>query len=76
MNQIYTDETFIQFYYHECDLFETLEIEHALENDAATFEAYHGIKEVLDSLSSITYSPSQQTIRQIMKYSKILAVEC
>ena len=76
MKQIYTDETFIQFYYNECDLFETLEIEDALENDAAIFEVYHGIKEVLDSLSNISYSPSQQAIRQIMKYSKILAVEC
>ena len=70
MTQIYTEEKLIQYYYAECDLFETLEIEDAMSNNFDLYETFHYIKEGLDTLPTTTFSPSNKTIFNILQYSK------
>ena len=70
MGRIYTEETLIRYYYSETDLFETLEIEHALEEDIDLRFEFGMVKDTLGLLNTPLYSPSQKTISTIMAYAK------
>jgi hypothetical protein len=70
MDKIYTEFKLLRYYYCETDLFETLEIEHALEEDIDLKYEYKAISESLNQLNDISYSPSQSSIQNILDYSK------
>jgi len=41
MTHDYTENNIIRFIYKECDLFEKLEMEFAMEDDSTLLESYH-----------------------------------
>ncbi|MBK8701402.1 MAG: hypothetical protein IPN29_18395 [Saprospiraceae bacterium] len=70
MTRLYTEETLIKFYYGECDLFETLEIEHSLENIPTINQEYAKLYTEILALSFPKLSPKQSTIDRILAYSR------
>lgn len=74
MTQIYTEQNLLLYYYRETDLFDTLEIEDALENDDHLLEMYLELKFTLDDLSTLVLSPSKNSIQNILNYSKQTAI--
>jgi hypothetical protein len=75
MTQIYTEENLIQYYYKESDLFETFEIEDALENDEVLLHKFMGIRLILDNLpAEASMHPSRKAVNKILEHSKNLSV--
>ncbi len=72
MNKLYTEENLIAFYYNECDLFTSLEIENAIENNIDVNQDYAGVYGQILNLDSIKFSPSTKSINNILKYSTAL----
>ena len=71
MDKSYTELSLLRYYYHETDLFETLEIEHAMDEDIDLRFEFKMMKSLLDELPSTTImSPSSQSIDRILAYSK------
>lgn len=73
MDIVYTELNLLRYYYSECDLFETLEIEHALDEDVDLRFEYKMLKASLDGLSQPLFSPSKKTIDNILNYSKTVS---
>jgi hypothetical protein len=69
MTHTYTDQQIIRFIYSECDLFEKLEMEFAMEDDSTLLETYHELKEGFDALPRVTFSPRKSSIDAILAYS-------
>jgi hypothetical protein len=72
MNKFYTEENLIAFYYQDCDLFTTLEIEHTLETDVEANNQYVEIYESIMKLDELKVSPSKKSINNILSYSTAL----
>ena len=75
MKQMYTDLQLISFFYHESDLFETLEIEHALEENPILRDQYEDLVQelsYLDTLTNTTLSPCKAVVSRIKLYSQLL----
>ncbi|MBK9737279.1 MAG: hypothetical protein IPO92_20945 [Saprospiraceae bacterium] len=70
MKHNYTDVQLISFLYNECDLFEKLEIEFAMEDDSTLMETYAEMKQGLKVLPSVLFSPKKSSIDAILAYSK------
>lgn len=70
MNILYTDETLIQYYYGECELAETFEIEHVLENDVDHNNHYASIYSQIHDLKKSNKGPSVSTLNKILAYSR------
>ena len=70
MDQIYTELKLIKFIYGECDLFETLEMEFALEEDYLLRERYYELLDETSMLFSACMSPSDNTVQRVLEYSK------
>lgn len=70
MDQIYTELKLIQFIYGESDLFETLEIEFALEEDYFLRERYYELLEETEILNAACLKPSDFSIQNILAYSR------
>lgn len=60
----------VKFIYGECDLFETLEVEHALEESADMRTELTQLKKTLAVLKNTEYSPGKKSINVILAYSK------
>ncbi len=71
MNILYTEETLIQFYYEECDILETIEIESTLESNLDANLQYADVYEHLLLLKSDILSPSKKSIDNILKASLV-----
>ena len=71
MDRIYTELKLLRYYYSETDLFETLEIEHSLEEDIDLRFEYKMLVETLNELPKAKYTPSQSSINNILAYSKV-----
>jgi hypothetical protein len=69
MIQHYTENNIIRFIYKECDLFEKLEMEFAMEDDSTLLESYHELKEGFNTLPKVTFSPSKSCLDYILAYS-------
>lgn len=69
MEQGYTVNKLINLIYGECDLFEQLELEHAIEHDAALSEQYRTLMAAYKSLHKVTFSPRSSTIAKILSYA-------
>ena len=70
MKHNYTDVQLISFLYNECDLFQKLEIEFAMEDDSTLMETYTEMKQVLKVLPDVLFSPKKSCIDAILSYSK------
>ncbi len=70
MNILYTDETLIRFYYGECDVPDTFEIEHILESDVNHNHYYSCIYEEIQQLQKEKKGPTASSLDKILAYSK------
>ncbi|MCB0648102.1 MAG: hypothetical protein KDC49_15640 [Saprospiraceae bacterium] len=72
MAEIYTDQKnmLVKFIYGECDLFETLEVEHALEENKAFKAEFLKLKKSLALLKNTEYSPGKKSMNVILEYSR------
>ncbi|HPN70618.1 MAG TPA: hypothetical protein PLZ32_13920 [Saprospiraceae bacterium] len=72
MTKIYTHQKnlLVQYIYGECDLFSTLEIEHALEENESLFREFQKLKKIKNQISKVKVSPSQKSIQNVLSYSK------
>ncbi len=73
MDRIYTELNLLRYHYAETDLFETLEIEHALEEDRSLKNSYREMIETLKLLPPKRLSPSQKSLNRILDYSRLPA---
>ncbi len=74
MTHNYTENQIIKFIYKECDLFEKLEMEFAMEDDSTVMESYQTLKSGYDNLSRVKFSPRNATVDFILKYSSLPVV--
>jgi hypothetical protein len=68
MTHGYTENQIIQFIYKECDLFEKLEMEFAMEDDSTLLESYKELMVGYNNLPKVTFSPKKSTINAILAY--------
>lgn len=69
MTHGYTENQIIQFIYKECDLFEKLEMEFAMEDDSTLLESYKELMQGFDTLPQVKFSPKRSTLDMILAYS-------
>ncbi len=70
MDIIYTEITLLRYYYSETDLFETLEVEHALEEDIDLRFEYKMLVESIQEIPTSKFGPSLSAINNILSYSR------
>lgn len=70
----YTDHNIIRFIYKECDLFEKLEMEFAMEQDSTLLEVYTDLKQGFNILPKVAFSPRKSVLDNILEYSKAAAL--
>ena len=70
MKQCYTEEKLIQLIYGECDIFERLEIEDALQNDLCLKGNYDEIYKSYHEMPKVKFSPKRSTINNILMYGE------
>lgn len=73
MTKFYTDETLLHFYYGECEMLDAIEIESNLESDVTLNHQYASIYNDILDLNSLNLSPSNNTVKNILQYSKLTA---
>jgi hypothetical protein len=69
MTNAYTENNIVRFIYKECDLFERLEIEFALEDDSTLMTSYSHLREGFDLMPTVKFSPKKETLDAILQYS-------
>lgn len=75
MTNAYTENNIVRFIYKECDLFERLEIEFALEEDSTLLTTYSHLKSGFQALPEVIFSPKKKTVDAILKYSSCMALQ-
>lgn len=70
MTKIYTELTLLKYLYNESDFFETLEVEFALQDSKVVREAYKELKSKVGLLHTVSLTPSQKCISNVLDYSK------
>ena len=75
MTHNYTPHMLVKYIYSETDLFETLEIENAIENDQMLKESYLTLKNGFTQLPKAQFSPSQSAIDNILFFSTITELD-
>ena len=70
MTHHYTENQLIQFLYKECDLFDKLEMEFAMEDDSTLMETYTELMTSFHMLPRVQFSPKKSSIDAILEYSK------
>lgn len=71
MANIYTDHHIIRFIYKECDLFEKIEMEVAMEEDSTLLETYETLVSSYQVLPRLLFSPKKNNINAILAYSRM-----
>lgn len=71
MVEVYNQNNLLKFIYKECDLFETLETEYALSQNADLRREYNSLCKSVQSLSKLKMNPSSNSLNNILLYSKI-----
>lgn len=74
MEQIFTSNDLVQFFYKETSQAENAAIEEALAFDSAFASKYHSLREGYDQLPKVKFNPSADAIRNILKYSDQTAI--
>lgn len=69
MEQDYTANKLIQLIYDECDIFDRLELEDAIENDATLRQSYVRLQRSYKALPKVTFSPATKTINNILSFA-------
>ena len=69
MEQDYTDNKLIQLIYGECDIFDRLELENAIDNDPSLNQSYHMLRASYRALPKVTFSPAVSTINNILAFA-------
>ena len=69
MAHCYTENQIIQFIYKECDLFEKLEMEFAMEDDSTMMDSVNDYLIGYKALPKVTFSPRKRSIDAILSYS-------
>jgi hypothetical protein len=59
----------LKYLYKETDLFETLEVEYAIEDNNAVKKEFKKLKKMHLLLSSLQFTPSNNCINNILNYS-------
>ena len=70
MTHHYTENQLIQFLYKECDLFDKLEMEFAMEDDSTLMETYEELQSSFNMLPKVQFSPKKNIIDALIEYSK------
>ncbi|MBC7885669.1 MAG: hypothetical protein H7X99_09355 [Saprospiraceae bacterium] len=70
MTHYYTENHLIRFIYKECDLFEKLEMEFAMEDDSTLMQTYDDMLTSFHMLPKVLFSPKKSAIDAILEYSK------
>ena len=71
MTHNYTPNMLVRLIYGETDLFETLEIENAIEENYELKESYLTLKNGHNRLPKATFSPSDAAVNNILFFSEI-----
>ena len=74
MKQKFTPNQLVQYIYHETSVCETLAINELIDEDLSVREEYDALSEAYRQLPKVTFSPSNQTIRNILRYSESTAL--
>lgn len=74
MQQNFTQDLLIQYLYHETGPSATLAMETMMQEDAAVREEYRALRDACRQLPKVQFSPSAQTIKNILRYSENTAV--
>lgn len=75
MGNTFTQDLLVKYIYGEANLFEQMEIEQALEQDWELKELFDLLTQNKQELPKVEFSPSRQTIQNILKYSSETALE-
>jgi hypothetical protein len=67
----FTSEELLEFLFQETSAEKTEQIVQALEEDWNLKEEYNQISEAKEELSSVSFSPSQKTIHNILNYARL-----
>lgn len=76
MKQTYTEKKLIRFIYKECDLFEQLEMEDALNHDLGLQEDFRNLSAAKSKLPKVSFQPSDLAISNILSYSENMLAHC
>lgn len=71
MTHDYTPNMLVKYIYSETDLFETPEIENAIDNDIHLKESYMTLKNGANELPKVQFAPSQAAIDNILFFSSL-----
>lgn len=69
MKHNYFSLKFINLLYAEVDIFERLELEHALLEDDHLMTEYKSLMSSKDSLPKVLFSPSNDSVQKILAYA-------
>ncbi|MEM1119070.1 MAG: hypothetical protein AAGJ18_01390 [Bacteroidota bacterium] len=75
MEQTFTNNDLVKFIYKETDIFETLEIQNALTEDADLMDQYQALMGGFMELPAVTFAPAPSVLQNILKYSAKTRVE-
>ena len=75
MTHNYTPNMLVKYIYSETDLFETLEIENAIENDDKLKESYLTLNNGYKKLPKAQFSPSKSAIDNILLFSRLSSMD-
>ncbi len=75
MKQTFTNNDLVKFIYKETNVFETLEIENALTEDAALFDNYQTLMSGYMEFPKATFAPAKSALQNILAYSAKTVVQ-
>jgi hypothetical protein len=73
MAQIYTENQILRLVYGECDLFDRLETEFAMEDCPRLLHLYDDMREMKAEMPTFSKSPSTHVVNNILAYSSLSA---
>lgn len=71
MKHSYISLKFIELLYRECDLFERLELEHALSEDIYLRRDYREIQHAKHALPDVLFKPGEEVVERILEYASL-----
>lgn len=70
MDRFYFENALIRYIYKEADFFERFEVEHAIEYEEDVKKLYLELCELFDMLPKVKFVPSQNTLDNILSFSR------
>ena len=74
MQQKFTPNHLVQYLYQETSVCDSLAIEETIEENIAFREEFESLSEAYRQLPKVKFSPSDQAIRNILRYSEYTAL--